>query len=112
VVTPLEPVPRSATLAVRGRPPGPRIASRAGNPVDTTGLPNEGPGSGRSSVISLGSGAVASAPTTSPTSGSPGTRLAVRGAAAPQRDWRVARAAATSGESVAMRRGLSNKCSI
>ena len=33
VVRPLEPSPRIATLAIRGRPPGPRMASSAANPV-------------------------------------------------------------------------------
>lgn len=78
--------PRSATLALRGRPPGPRIASRSLKPVRTIRWPGFAAGvPGASS----GSGAVANAPTT-------------RGAAAPQRAWRDARAADTSGESVAM----------
>ena len=51
VVRPLEPSPRMATLADRGRPPGPRIASSAANPVWMT----------RSSVPGWGcGGAVAS----------------------------------------------------
>ena len=35
VVRPEDAAPRSATVASRGRPPGPRMASRAANPVET-----------------------------------------------------------------------------
>jgi hypothetical protein len=80
--------PRSATLALRGRPPGPRIASRSLKPVRTIRWPGFA-AAGTVPGASSGSGAVANAPTT-------------RGAAAPQRAWRDARAADTSGESVAM----------
>ena len=78
--------PRSATLALRGRPPGPRIESRSLKPVRTIRWPGF---AAAGTVPWSGSGAVANAPTT-------------RGAAAPQRAWRDARAADTSGESVAM----------
>ena len=96
VVAPELGAPRRVTLAERGSPPGPTIASRAGKPVRTIrstpvrGSP-EGDGAGPSSTPggSAGSGAVASAPTT-------------RGAAAPHRVWRDARAADTSGERLAI----------
>jgi hypothetical protein len=91
VVAPDDGAPRRVTLALRGRPPGPMIASRAGKPVLTTrSTPVRGPAAGRSSGNrsgSAGNGTVASAPTT-------------RGAAAPHRVWRDARAADTSGERV------------
>jgi hypothetical protein len=67
VVLPLEPAPRNATPAARGNPPGPRIASSVGKPVDTTVASGTERGSGRSSTTSKGNGAVASAPTTPPT---------------------------------------------
>jgi hypothetical protein len=35
VAAPLEAVPRRATLAVRGKPPGPRMASSPAKPVET-----------------------------------------------------------------------------
>ena len=92
VVLPELASPRRATLALRGRPPGPRIASRAGKPVRTIRSAPPPPGDSRGRIgsgASSGRGAVASAPTT-------------RGAAAPQRSWRDARAADTSGESVAI----------
>jgi hypothetical protein len=120
VVLPELASPRTATLALRGRPPGPRIASSAGKPVrtirSTPWLPGSGdswsgdsPGSGRSAgsassgSTSSGSGTVARAPMTrglepGPSRPSP----AIRGAAAPQRAWRDARAADTSWESAAM----------
>jgi hypothetical protein len=102
VVLPLEPAPRRATLAERGRPPGPRIPSSVAKPVETT--PPRGTSPGSSMGSSSGRGAVASAPTTSP--------MARRGAAAPHRDWRVASAAATSGGRVAIVISVSNICSI
>ena len=89
VVLPELASPRRATLALRGNPPGPRIASSAGKPVRTIRSTVSVDGRGASS--SDGSGAVASAPTT-------------RGAAAPQRASRVARATDTSGESAAIGR--------
>ncbi len=104
VVFPLEWSPRTATLASRGTPPGPRIASSPANPVGMTrpsaerpaGRPagrSAGGSPGSSAGGSAGRGAVASAPTTSPPH---------RGAAAPQRSRRDARAAVTSGEGGAM----------
>ena len=57
--------PRIATLAEVGRPPGPRIASRAAKPVWMTRCPGSGavPGRSRGSgSASAGSGARASAP--------------------------------------------------
>jgi hypothetical protein len=106
VVLPLDPSPRSPTHVDRGNPLVPRIASSASKPVETTPSAGVCRGSGRGSSSSSGSGTVASAPTTSPTSPTG------RGAAAPQRDWRVARAAVTSGDRVAMREALSNICSM
>ena len=124
VVRPLEASPRTVTLADRGRPPGPRMASSAGNPVETTSRagptsraetasragpmsragadtcagtcpgvgvgadPGTGAGLAADASASSGSGTVASAPTVSPNR---------RGAAAPQRAWRVASAAVMSG---------------
>ena len=98
VVRPLEPSPRIATLADRGRPPGPRIASSAANPVRMTRSSGSGRGSVRGADIGrvpradAGAGASASAPSV------------IRGAAAPQRAWRLATAAVTSGERVAIGR--------
>ena len=103
VVAPDDGAPRRVTLALRGRPPGPMIASRAGKPVRTIrSTPVRGSAAGSSSGNrsgSAGNGTVASAPTT-------------RGAAAPHRVWRDARAADTSGERLAMGRPVSNKRSI
>ena len=110
VVLPLPPAPRRARLLERGIPSVPRIASRAGKPVETTS-PGNRDGSGRSCGSSDGSGAVARAPTTSPTA-SPTPIVPCRGAAVPQRDRRVARAAVTSGERFGIGRRLSNRCSI
>lgn len=93
VVLPLDPSPRRARPVLRGTPPGPRIASSAGKPVETTPSAGGGAPSG-----SLGRGTVASEPTTSP------TPLPAFGAAAPQRAPRVARAAATSVGRVAIGR--------
>jgi hypothetical protein len=98
VVAPDDGAPCIATLALRGRPPGPTMASSAGKPVRTTrstpvrsspgeaGTSSDGSGGG-----STGNGAVASAPIT-------------RGAAAPHRVSRDARAADTSGERLAIGR--------
>lgn len=91
VVLPLVPSPRTATPAWRGRPPGPRMASSAAKPVGTI-RPTSGPGAGASTV--------ARDPTTSPGPAAPAARTASpsrRGAAAPQRAWRDARAAVTAG---------------
>lgn len=104
VVRPLDRSPRSETPMPRGRPPGPRIASSAAKPVEKT-FDGSVATLGRSPVSDDSSGAssgtVASAPTTSPIRA---------GAAAPHFVRSVARAAVTSGESIAMAR-LSNRCS-
>ena len=81
VVRPLDASPRNATPMPRGTPPGPRMASSSVKPVEKTRF-RSGSGRGASS-----SGTLASAPTTSP---------AKPGAAAPQRDRSVARAALRS----------------
>ena len=124
VVLPLDPSPRSPTLVARGKPPAPRTASSPAKPVETTPSAGSSCGIGRSSTSSSGRGTVARAPTTSPTSPTAASSRepahdpviaasdARRGAAAPQRDWRVARAAVTSADRVAMGRSLSNVCSI
>ena len=96
VVRPLEPSPRMATLADRGRPPGPRIASSAANPVRTTRSFGAKTGSfaglaGSGDMAASGAGARASAPSV------------IRGAAAPQRAWRLATAAVTSAGSAVIR---------
>ena len=117
VVLPDEASPRRATVVVRGRPPMPRMASRAANPVETTrpsasvagcaagatgdpaGDSGTSAGAGRPpgrprsvpSGSSSGIGASASAPSTTRPSSPPR-----RGAAAPQRAWSVARASETS----------------
>ena len=93
VVRPLEPSPRSATLAEVGRPPGPRIASSAAKPVWMTRSPGSGAaiGRSRSSRSSAGAGARASAPRTC-------------GAAAPQRARRPATACSTSPRGVVIGR--------
>ena len=90
VVRPLEASPRSETPMPRGTPPGPRTASSSANPVEKKrawSVPACGVGPGASI------GTVARAPTTSP---------AKPGAAAPQRDRRVARAVVRSGARSAM----------
>jgi hypothetical protein len=105
VVRPLEASPRSATPIPRGTPPGPRIASSSAKPVEKTRS-----GSSRCSGPGSSSGTVASAPTTSPTAplaDDPSTP----GAAAPQRDRRVARALLRSGEGAVIVRPVSNRCS-
>jgi len=108
VVAPELGPPVMATLALRGSPSpfGPTIASRSGKPVRTIrSTPVRGSPAGArassdgSSSGSTGSGAVASAPIT-------------RGAAAPHRVWRDARAAETSGERLAIGRSVSNIRSI
>lgn len=106
VVRPLERSPRSSTPMPRGTPPGPRIASSAANPVDSTRARSGSRcGSGAGSVSGAAgaeTGTFANAPTTSP---KPET-----GAAAPQRVRRVVRAASMSGDRTAIPR-LSNRCS-
>ena len=97
VVRPLDPSPRRATPAFRGRPPGPRIASSSAKPVETTR--SSGARAGPASPSGAAAGTSASAPSVSR-----------RGAAAPQRASRLARAADTSaGRSDT--RPVSNKCS-
>ncbi len=110
VVLPDVASPRSATVAERGSPPVPRMASSAANPVETTRPSWSGAGTtGRtdgdetgaidrrasaasvSSASGASSGAIASAPWTCGA-----TSPQRRGAAAPQRAWRVARAWETS----------------
>lgn len=96
VVLPEEASPRSATVAERGRPPVPRTASSAANPVETTRPSRSAAGvAGVATASPTGSssgiGFRASAPSTIPASSLPR-----RGAAAPQRAWSVARASETS----------------
>ena len=88
VVRPLDPSPRSATLADLGKPPGPRIASSAANPVWMTRSSERGALDG---ISMAGAAANASAPMT-------------RGAAAPHRAWRPATAASTSPRGVVIGR--------
>jgi hypothetical protein len=137
VVRPLDRSPRSETPMPRVRPPGPRIASRAGKPVEKT-FAGSGRPLGQPSISAASSGSssgtVARAPTTSPTRASPRPRSRRptsrrptsrrptspgptsrrspdrAGAAAPHLVRRVARAAVTSGESAVMDR-VSNRCS-
>ena len=104
VVRPLDRSPRRATPMPRGTPPGPRMASSSANPVEMTrsgsgwdcGSP---PPCARSAASS---GTVASDPTTSP---------AYPGAAAPQRERRVARAACRSEVGAIIVPAVSNICS-
>ena len=96
VVRPLEASPRSATPMPLGTPPGPRMASRSGKPVEKT---RSGACCGSASDSS---GTVARAPTTSP---------AYPGAAAPQRVRRVASAVCRSEVGALIVRPVSNKCS-
>ncbi len=110
VVLPDDASPRSATVAERGSPPMPRMASSSANPVETirpsasgTGTPGRCRMAGMSGVGASGSGArsdsesgsgigaLASAPSTTSPMSPPR-----RGAAAPQRAWSVARASETS----------------
>lgn len=101
VVRPLDPSPRMATLAERGRPPGPRIASSAANPVRTIRPSRSGsvPGTGAGGTA-LGVGCPGSIAGSDASASAPATL----GAAAPQRVRRDVRAAVTSGERVAIRR--------
>jgi hypothetical protein len=128
VVLPELALPRSATVAERGRPPVPRIASSAANPVETmrpsasrAGAPRRagpgtrgpGPGTGwrpgvvSSSGASSGWTARASAPSVSQAGAvrvpSPSSSPR-RGAAPPQRAWSVASAWETSDERAIGRR--------
>jgi hypothetical protein len=101
VVRPLEPSPRSATPAFRGRPPGPRIASSSAKPVETTR--SSGARAGFVAGASAGFVAVAGASARAPS-------VSRRGAAAPQRASRLARAADTSAGRLDTP-SVSNKCS-
>ena len=103
VVRPLEASPRIDTPMPRGTPPGPRIESSSANPVEKTFAgsaagavagTSRAPGSASSSA---GSGTVASAPITA-------------GAAPPHLERRVASAALSSVDWVAMGQ-VSNICS-
>ena len=110
VVRPLDRSPRSATPMPRGTPPGPRMASSSANPVERTrsgsswswGSPATCGSPAPCARSSASSGTVASDPTTSP---------AYPGAAAPQRERRVARAACRSEVGAVIVRAVSNKCS-
>ena len=97
VVRPLEGSPRKAANVPRGIPAGPRMASSATKPVEWTRPISRSTGrlTGAASAQgdSAGSAAMARAPTTS---------VAGRGAAAPQRSRRLARAALTAGAGVVM----------
>ena len=110
VVRPLEPSPRIATLAERGRPPGPRIASSAAKPVWMTRSSGAGIGLGRCDGVGAGTrtgavaGARARAPSVIGAVASVAVVPATLGAAAPQRACRLATAAVTSGERVAIGR--------
>ncbi len=96
VVRPLEPSPRMATLAEVGRPPGPRIASSAANPVWMTRWLGSG--------ARAGSGATARAPSVARASAPSVAARARLGAAAPQRAWRPASAVSTSPRGVVIGR--------
>ena len=127
VVLPDEASPRSATVADRGSPPVPRMASRAANPVGTTrpvgvrgrlrgpgrggrrpGRQRDEPGSGervaRVEVVRVvrAASAPGRARPRPPARSSPPRR----GAAAPQRAWSVASASETSDERAIGRRIL------
>ena len=95
VVRPLEPSPRMATLADRGRPPGPRMASRLANPVGMTRSSGRAAGRGPPSGSDPSSGSAAGASANDPMT---------RGAAAPHRAWRPATAASTSPRAVVIGR--------
>jgi hypothetical protein len=122
VVLPLVSPPRIAVVATRGRPPKPRIASSAWKPVDialsSTGADGR---AGWASSSGSGCGAIASAPTTSPSQcrasrcaptgssrcappGHSACGMPRRGAAPPQRSRRDARAASTFAEGSVMGR--------
>jgi len=112
VVLPEDAAPRSATVAARGSPPGPRMASSAANPVGTmrpsrscAGIPGRRMTTGAWGVGARGSGASAGsgtrsgivigararAPSVASTRSPPR-----RGAAGPQRAWRAASASEMS----------------
>jgi hypothetical protein len=87
-----------STLAERGSPPGPRIASSAANPVWMTRSSGVRAGVGVGGWFGTGMrlGAVAGARARAPS--------VILGAAAPQRAWRLATAAVTSAGRVAIGR--------
>ena len=125
VVRPEVAAPRSATVAVRGRPPVPRMASSAANPVGTMRPSASGAGcpGRRTTTGARGVGARGSGSSLTGTSTGPGRAIGARarapsvgcarappelplrfvprsaprrGAAAPQRAWRAASASETS----------------
>jgi hypothetical protein len=105
VVRPLEPLPRMATLALLGSPPGPRIASSSAKPVGmirSVGWPT-GTGDGLGTRSGTRAGARARAPWVASAGWSAARSASARaaspsrrGAAAPHRAWRLVRAAVTS----------------
>ena len=106
VVRPLDPSPRIATLADLGSPPGPRMASSAAKPVWMTRSSWAGAGVGVGALVGFGTGlrlgAVAGARASAPSVISPPPPPL--GGCEPQRAWRLATAAVTSGERVAIGR--------
>jgi hypothetical protein len=113
VVRPLEGPPRMARPIPRGTPPGPRMASSSRNPVEKTRS-----GSGRAPGWSSGasSGTVARAPTVPIEPSEPPRPRSTAwprtpGAAAPQRDRRVVRAAVRSADGAGIAGSVSNRCS-
>ena len=121
VVLPEDAAPRNATVAARGSPPGPRMASSAANPVGTmrpsasvAGVPGRRVTTGARGVGARGVGARGSgAPAGSPVGSGAGSGIVIgararapsvastkspprRGAAEPQRAWRVASASEMS----------------
>ncbi len=98
VVLPDDASPRSATVAERGSPPVPRMASSAANPVETTRPSASGVGAG------VGIGARASAPSVSSAAEPEACGPHRRGAAEPQRACSAARVRETSSEGVIGRR--------
>ena len=104
VVLPDDASPRSATVAERGRPPVPRIASSAANPVETTRPSASGARVGVGSSAGIGIGARASAPSVSNHGEPEPCDDHRRGAADPQRACMAARVRVTSSEGVIGRR--------
>ncbi len=126
VVLPEDAAPRSATVAARGSPPGPRMASSAANPVETmrpsmsgTGIPGRRVTTGARGVgangpgARVGSEAGSGARVGSGTGSEAGSGIIIgararapsvastrspprRGAAEPQRAWRAASVSETS----------------
>ena len=99
VVRPLEPSPRMATLAERGQAAGPEDRVERREP----GVDDAVVGSGR--ARGRGLARVRTGARLAPIAGARASAPSVtRGAAAPQRAWRLATAAVTSGERVAIGR--------